>query len=91
MTPLPSFLPTYQLCLYALQDNVPAALSMQIAHELAPGSDSYTEDLERLMRRVPLPVADALEVWLRVSQHVSFQIDFGPLDLNRCLSAHAKC
>ncbi|KAK9830094.1 hypothetical protein WJX72_009753 [[Myrmecia] bisecta] len=44
-----------------LQDNVPAALAMQIALELEPGSEEYESDLERLMRRIPDPPAAALQ------------------------------
>lgn len=45
-----------------LQDNVAAALAMQTAHGLDPACQQHTEDLERLLRRVPLAVADILEV-----------------------------
>ena len=39
-----------------------AALAMQIAHELDPTCSNHLEDLQRLMRRIPLRVADLLEV-----------------------------
>lgn len=39
-----------------------AALAMQTAHELDPACSNHSEDLERLMRRIPLTVADVLEV-----------------------------
>ncbi len=45
-----------------LQDNVAAALAMQIAHEMDPSSQHHKHDMERLMRRIPQAVADVLEV-----------------------------
>ena len=45
-----------------LQDNVAAALAMQIAHEMDPTCQYHTQDLERLMRRIPTVLADTLEV-----------------------------
>ena len=39
-----------------------AVLAMQIAHELEPECRHYLEDLERLMRRIPLVLADILQV-----------------------------
>lgn len=42
-----------------------AALAMQTAHELDPACSNHSEDLERLMRRIPLTVADVLEVGLQ--------------------------
>ena len=35
---------------------------MQIAHELDPACQQHSEDLERVMCRIPLAVADTLEV-----------------------------
>lgn len=37
---------------------------MQTAHELDPACADHAENLERLMRRVPLAVAEVLEVGL---------------------------
>ena len=50
-----------------LQDNVAAALAMQIAHEMDPSSQHHKHDMERLMRRIPQAVADVLEVQLACS------------------------
>ena len=50
-----------------LQDNVAAALAMQIAHEMDLSSQHHKHDMERLMRRIPQAVADALEVKLACS------------------------
>ncbi|KAL3161267.1 hypothetical protein ABBQ38_009628 [Trebouxia sp. C0009 RCD-2024] len=51
----------HSAALEGLQDNVAAALAMQTAHELDPACADHEENLERLMRRVPLAVAGVLE------------------------------
>ncbi|KAL0022671.1 hypothetical protein WJX79_007842 [Trebouxia sp. C0005] len=51
----------HSAALEGLQDNVAAALAMQVALEMDPSSQHHKHDMERLMRRIPQAVADVLE------------------------------
>ncbi|KAA6421689.1 MAG: hypothetical protein FRX49_08300 [Trebouxia sp. A1-2] len=51
----------HSAALEGLQDNVAAALAMQVALEIDPSSQHHKHDMERLMRRIPQAVADVLE------------------------------
>jgi hypothetical protein len=56
---------THDYGLICVQDNnTQAALNMQKALELVPGSAEYASDLDRLLRRIPDQHVDALQVSL---------------------------